>query len=193
MKNFWIDWGDSNGLSQLWRQSCCKKRYYDIVSTTGRSWSISLEIVHDCNGPLKAQKRWDKWRREQKGYLSKRTWSRDRRITIHEDKVHPVGDTKNDKQPTIIKFISQSFLKNVFLKHILNKKNEITRRKQNPKHKSKIQQKVQPSLSRFRSELLKKANEAIKDNANFKFAYADMQGNLKFILNNCLNRRLLCD
>ena len=101
-------------------------------------------------------------------------------MRIHEDKVHPVGDTKNDKQPTI-------------LKHKLNKKNEITRRKQNPKHKSKIQQKVQPSLSRFQSELLKKANEAIKDNANFKFAYADMQGNLKFILNNSFNRSLLCD
>lgn len=25
-------------------------------------------------------------------------------MRIHEDKVHPVGDTKNDKQPTIIKF-----------------------------------------------------------------------------------------
>ena len=103
-------------------------------------------------------------------------------MRIHEDKVHPVGDTKNDKQPTIIKFTNQSFKENVFLKH-----------KQNPKHKSKIQQKVQPSLSRFQSELLKKANEAIKDNANFKFAYADMQGNLKFILNNSFNRSLLCD
>ena len=114
-------------------------------------------------------------------------------MRIHKDKVHPVGDTKNDKQPTIIKFTNQSFKENVFLKHKLNKKNEITRRKQNPKHKSKIQQKVQPSLSRFQSELLKKANEAIKDNANFKFAYADMQGNLKFILNNSFNRSLLCD
>ena len=39
----------------------------------------------------------------------------------------------------------------------------------------------------MRIELLKKANEAIKDNRNFKFAYADMHDNLKFILNNPLN------
>ena len=66
-------------------------------------------------------------------------------------------------------------------------KNDTEKRKQNPKLKSRIQLNVQPSLSRFRIELLKKANEAIKDNENLKFAYADMYGNSKFILNNPLN------
>ena len=35
--------------------------------------------------------------------------------------------------------------------------------------------------------LLNKANEAIKENENFNFEYADMHENLKFILNNPLN------
>ena len=43
---------------------------------------------------------------------------------------------------------------------------------------------VQPSLSRNRIDLLRKANEAIEGNENFKFAYADMHGSLKFVLNN---------
>ena len=50
---------------------------------------------------------------------------------------------------------------------------------------------VQPSLSRFQTELLKKANEAIEDNENFKFVYADMHCNFKFILNNPLNRKYM--
>ena len=50
---------------------------------------------------------------------------------------------------------------------------------------------VQPSLSRNRIDLLKKANEAIEGNENFKFAYADMHGNLKLILNKPLNRKFV--
>ena len=46
-----------------------------------------------------------------------------------------------------------------------------------------MQLNVQPCLSRNRIDLLRKGNE------NFKFAYADMHGNLKFILNKPLNRK----
>ena len=99
----------------------------------------------------------------------------------HVDKVLPVGCRENGKQSRIIKFTTHSFKKKVFLKHKQNKKNEIEKRKQNPKQKSRIQLNVQPSLSRFRTELPKKANE------NTKFAYTDMHGNLKFILNNPLD------
>ena len=106
---------------------------------------------------------------------------------MHVDKVHPVGGTKNGKQSKIIKFTTHRFKEKLFLKHKQIKKNDTEKRKQNPKLKSRIQLNVQPSLSRFRIELLKKANEAIKDNRNFKFAYADIHGNLKFILNNPLN------
>ena len=105
----------------------------------------------------------------------------------HLDKVHPLGGTKSGKQSRIIKFTTHSFKEKVFLKHKQNKKNEIEKRKQNLKQKSRIQLNIQPSLSRFRTELLKKANEAIEDNENFKSAYADMHGNLKFILNNPLD------
>ena len=48
---------------------------------------------------------------------------------------------------------------------------------------------VQPSLSRNRIDLLKKANEVIEGNENLKFAYANMHGNLKFILNKPLHRK----
>ena len=49
---------------------------------------------------------------------------------------------------------------------------------------------IDPSLSYNRIDLLRKANELIEGNENFKFAYADMHGNLKFILKNKpLNRK----
>ena len=92
-------------------------------------------------------------------------------------------------QELSIKFPTHSFKEKVFLKHKQNKKNDTEKRKQNLKLKSRIQLNVQPSLSKFRIELLKKANEATKDNENFKFAYADMHSNLKFILNNPLNEK----
>ena len=89
------------------------------------------------------------------------------------DKVLPVGCRENGKQSRIIKFTTHSFKKKVFLKHKQNKKNEIEKRKQNLN--------VEPSLSRFRTALPKKANE------NTKFAYTNMHGNLKFILSNPLD------
>ena len=77
-------------------------------------------------------------------------------FTMHVDKVHPVGGTKNGKQSRIIKFTTHSFKEKVFLKHKQIKKNDTEKRKQNPKLKSRIQLNVQPSLSGFRIELLKK-------------------------------------
>ena len=109
------------------------------------------------------------------------------KLTKHVDKVNPVGGTKNGKQSRIIKFTTHSLKEKICLKHKQNKKNDTEKRKENAKLKSRIQLNDQPSLSRFRIELLRKANEAIEDNANFKFAYANMHGNLKYILNNPLN------
>ena len=48
---------------------------------------------------------------------------------------------------------------------------------------------IQPSLSRNRIDLLRKANKAIESNENFKFAYADTHGNLKFVLSKPVNRK----
>ena len=92
----------------------------------------------------------------------------------HVGKVYPAGNTKNNKQSKTIKFTTHSFKEKVFLKHKQNKKNDTEKRKQNPKLQSRIHLNVQPSLSRFQTELLKKANEAIKDNENFKFSYANI-------------------
>ena len=57
------------------------------------------------------------------------------------------------------------------------------------KCKCSLMQNVQPSISRSRIDLLKKANEAIEGNENFKFTYAHMHGNLKFIQNNPLDAK----
>ena len=75
---------------------------------------------------------------------------------MHMDKVHFVGGTKNGKQSRIIKFTTHSFKEKVFLKDKQIKKNDTEKKKQNLKLKIRIQLNVQPSLSRFQIELLKK-------------------------------------
>ena len=49
---------------------------------------------------------------------------------------------------------------------------------------------LQPSLSRNRTDLLRKANEAIEGNENFKFADVDIHDNLKFVLNKPLIKNI---
>ena len=63
---------------------------------------------------------------------------------------------KNGKQSRIIKFTTHSFKEKVFLKDKQIKKNDTEKKKQNLKLKIRIQLNVQPSLSRFQIELLKK-------------------------------------
>ena len=109
----------------------------------------------------------------------------------HVDKIHPIGGAKNGNQARIIKLTTNSFKEKVFLQHKRNKKTDNGKKKNNPKHKSQVRLNVQPSLSRNRIDLLRKANEAIEGNENFKFAYADMHGNLKFVLNKSLNRKYI--
>ena len=101
----------------------------------------------------------------------------------HVDKIHPIGGAKNGNQARIIKFTIHGF------KEKQNKKIDHGKGKKNPKHKSQVRLNVQPSLSGNRIDLLRKANETIEDNENFKFAYAVMHGNLKFVLNKPLNRK----
>ena len=69
-----------------------------------------------------------------------------------------------------------------------NKKNKIEKRKQNQKQKTRIQQNVQPSLSRFEIELPKKQMKSLKimKTSNLHMLI-NMHSNLKFILNNPLN------
>ena len=62
-------------------------------------------------------------------------------------------------------------------------------KEKNPKHKPQVWLNIQPSLSHNKIDLLRKANEAVECNENFKFAYADMHGSLKFKLKKTLNRK----
>ena len=101
----------------------------------------------------------------------------------HVDKIHPIGGAKDGNQARIIKFTTHSFKEKVFLQHKRNKKIGNKKKKKNPKHRSQVRLNVQPSLSRNRIDLLRKANEVIEGSKNFKFAYADMHGNLKFVSN----------
>ena len=97
------------------------------------------------------------------------------------DKIHAIGGAKNGNQARIIKFTTHSFKEKVFLQYKHNKKIDNGKNKKNPKHKPQVQLNIQPSLSRNRVDLLRKANEAIEGNENFKFAYANMHGILKFV------------
>ena len=101
----------------------------------------------------------------------------------HVNKIHPIGGGRNRNQARIIKFTTHSFKEKVFLQHKRNKKIDNGKKKKNPKHKSQMRLNVQPSLSRNRIDLLRKANEVIEGSKNFKFAYADMHGSLKFVSN----------
>ena len=105
------------------------------------------------------------------------------------DKIHPIGSAKNGNQARIIKLTTHSFNEKVFLQHKQNKKIDNGKKKKNLKHKFQVRLNVQPSLSWNRIDLLRKANEAIEGNENFKFAYADMHSNLKFVLNKPLSRK----
>ena len=81
-----------------------------------------------------------------------------------------------------LKVLLKIFLKDTIPSYFIFEKN--------PKHKSQVELNIHPSLSYNRIDLLRKANELIEGNENFKFAYADMHGNLKFILKNKpLNRK----
>ena len=101
----------------------------------------------------------------------------------HVDKIHPIGGAKTETKR------DSGFKEKLFLQQKRNKKIDNAKKKKNPKHKSQVRLNVQFSLSRNRIDLLRKANEAIEGNENFKFAYPDVHGNLKFVLNKPLNRR----
>ena len=135
--------------------------------------------MHDRYGSPKAREWWNKrgWR------VKCNIGCRDENdFRKHVDKIHPIGGAKNGNQARIIKFTTHS-LRRMFFYSISETKKLIM-------EKTEKIQNTSPrcgwtlSLSRNRIDLLRKANEAIEGNENFKFTYADMHGNLKFALNN---------
>lgn len=92
------------------------------------------------------------------------------------DKCHRIGPVKNGKQSSIIRFRTHSFRENLYM----SRKNLDT---------DNIRFRV--SLTSKRIELLKQANETIKESKNnvFKFAYADISGNLRVLLSKAIDNR----
>ena len=99
------------------------------------------------------------------------------------DKTHPIGrPDEYGKQLRIVKFTTDSFKETVFRKHKHQRNACIERQKRSGKA-IQIDVKLQPSLTRHRIGLLKFANSQSEGAKNIKFAYANMHGSLKAMLN----------
>ena len=87
------------------------------------------------------------------------------------DKCHRIGTPKNGRQSVIVKFRSDSFRERMY------------------KAKRSLPKgiKFRVSLTKRRIQILEKANEKVKDVVKVKFAYADLNGNLKLLLQQKLN------
>ena len=100
------------------------------------------------------------------------------------DKTHPFGcPDEYGKQLRIVKFTTDSFKETVFGKHNHRRKSYIERQKRSGKTVQINKVKLQPSLTGHRIGLLKFANSQFEGAKNVKFAYADMHGTLKAMLN----------
>ena len=100
------------------------------------------------------------------------------------DKTHSIlCPYEYGKQLRIVKFTTESFKETVFRKHKYRRDSYIERQKRSGKP-VQIKVKLQPSLTRHQIGLLKFANSQFEGAKNIKFAYADIQGALKAMLNN---------
>ena len=102
------------------------------------------------------------------------------------DKAHPFGrPDEYGKQVRIVKFTTEtdSFKETVFRKHNYRRNSYIERQKRSGKPVQINKVKRQPLLTRHRIALLKFANSQFEGAKNIKFAYADMHGTLKAMLN----------
>ena len=114
---------------------------------------------------------------------SPQNWKYIKNIIVNNiDKVHPVGETLDNKQQCIVKFKTDSFKE----KNIHAQKEQKKRDK-----RRRLVVNFKPSLTRRRIELLSRANDKINDNDSVKLVYADMHGTLKIVLQNSLKRRFV--
>ena len=86
------------------------------------------------------------------------------------------------KQLRIVKFTTDNCKETVFRKHKHLRNSYIERQKRSSKP-VQIKVKLQPSLTRHQIGLLKLANSRFEGAKTIKFAYADMHGALKAMLN----------
>ena len=102
-------------------------------------------------------------------------------IANNIDKVHPIGATLDNKQQRIVKFKTDSFKEKICMAQKQRKERDERRRPVN----------FEPSLTRRRIELLSNAKHKTKNNDLVKFAYRDMHGTLKIVLQNPLKRKFV--
>ena len=98
----------------------------------------------------------------------------EKEVDIELDKCHRLGPTRDGKQSTIVRFRLH-----VFKENVCQKQKEIKRKKI----------KVKLSLTKHRTKTIKHAHQITENNAEVKFVYADMNGNLKLRLHNSIGNK----
>ena len=174
-----------------WTCSCIVRNTNTLLSRqVDEADSYSRRSCMIVTGSPKAQEWWNKRGWRVKRNVAKEAKRGENDFRKHVNKIHPIANAKNRNQARIIKFTIHRFKEKVFLRHKRNKKTDNGKKKKKSKTQVPgVRLNVQPSLSRNRIDLLRKAKEVIEGNENFKFAYADMHGNLKFELYKPLDRK----
>ena len=95
-------------------------------------------------------------------------------VDIELDKCHRLGPTRDGKQSTIVRFRSHAFKEKAYQKLRKIKGKKI---------------KVKFSLTKHRTRTIKYAHQITEKNAEVKFVYADMNGNLKLRLHNSIGKK----
>ena len=113
-------------------------------------------------------KRKNKLRRKQKNFLIKNLGFEERKVNEELDKCHRLGKAKDGKQSTIIRFKSHSFRASVYAS------------RSNIQNKKKL--KVKLSLTKSRTKIINYAHRIAESVPEVKFAYADVNGNVKIHL-----------
>ena len=103
-----------------------------------------------------------------KNFLIKNLGFEERKVNEELDKCHRLGKAKDGKQSTIIRFKSHSFQASVYAS------------KSNIQNKKKI--KVRLSLTKCRTKIINYAHGITESVPEVKFAYADINDNLKIRL-----------
>ena len=96
-------------------------------------------------------------------------------------KIHSVGAPKYKKQARIVKF---NFKERIFLRHRQCKKSV-----EKDKRTLIIKLNIRPSPTCQRLALSNRVNDKMQDNDYIEFAFADMHGNLKLILNEPIDNK----
>ena len=104
-------------------------------------------------------------------------------------KIHPIGQPEDGKQRRIVKFTSDSFKERVFVKKNVYEKMPTLKNQKKANKPVSIRFNLQPSLTKRRLELFQYVKDKLTAVKEIKFPYANMDGNLKVLLNTPLRNR----